>query len=133
MVVMPKRASKTPAEDEYTTIKIPNDLVNLMDHLIGRHGFKSRGEIVKEALRALLNHYCITDGQFAIINHSATGVKVQDRKLGRVADIQFTPSGIYCPVCDAHNCEHIRYALEQDDIKQIVLQKQKEGWKLPDP
>jgi len=120
-------------EDDYITVRIPKELSDDLDMLIGKRGFRSKAEIVKEAIRDLLHQYCIPDGQFRILNHSASGVKVQDRKLGRVTDIQFTPNGIYCPVCEAHNCEHIRFALEQDDIKEIVKQKQKEGWKLPDP
>lgn len=69
---------------------------------------------------------------FNMLNHDERGVKVQDNRLRRTADIQFTPKGIYCPICDAHYCEHIRYALEQRDIKDIIKAKKKEGWKLPD-
>lgn len=42
---------------EYTTIKLPNELIADLDKLIGKHGFRSRGEIVKEALRDFLKQY----------------------------------------------------------------------------
>ena len=42
---------------EYVTIKLPVELVEEMDSLIGKFGFKSRGEIVKEAVRRFLDHY----------------------------------------------------------------------------
>jgi metal-responsive CopG/Arc/MetJ family transcriptional regulator len=44
-------------DSEYTTVQIPNDLLAEVDALIGKHGFKSRPEVVKEALRALLDQY----------------------------------------------------------------------------
>lgn len=101
-----------------------------MDKLIGKHGFRSRGEIAKEAVRELLAKY--EKSPFEMLNHDVQGVKVIDRKMGRVADIQFKPNGIYRPVCDASYCEHIRFALQQPDIQSIIRKKQKEGWKLPE-
>jgi len=35
----------------HVTIKIPKELVEEMDKLLGKHGFRSRGEIAKEAIR----------------------------------------------------------------------------------
>jgi hypothetical protein len=67
--------------------------------------------------------------RFIMLNHDGNGVKVRDNEQKLTADISITPNGIYCPLCDAHNCEHIRFALDQDDIKEILKQKKKEGWK----
>lgn len=36
---------------EYTTIKLPNEIVAQIDQLVGKSGYKSRTEVVKEALR----------------------------------------------------------------------------------
>lgn len=129
---MPKTVTKEPKEGEYTTLKIPNDLINQMDALLGKHGFKSRGEIVKEALRELLDHY--EKEEFKIMNHGPAEVKVRDLRTGWTADITFTQKGLYCPICDASNCEHIRFALNQSDVQEAVRKKRKEdGWgKLPD-
>lgn len=44
-------------DNRYVTIKLPNEIVKEVDKLIGKHGFRSRGEIVKEAVRRLLDHY----------------------------------------------------------------------------
>jgi len=41
----------------YAAVKIPEGLAEEVDQLIGRHGFTSRAEIVKEALRRLLLQY----------------------------------------------------------------------------
>ena len=67
-----------------------------MDKLIGKHGFRSRGEIAKEAVRELLAKY--EKSPFEMLNHDVQGVKVIDRKMGRAADTQFKPNGIHCPV-----------------------------------
>jgi len=125
-----KKPRKTK-ETDHVTVKIPQELVAEMDKLIGKHGFRSRGEIAKEAIRELLAEY--EKLPFEMLNHDGQGVKVLDRQLGRVADIQFNPKGIYCPVCDAHFCGHIRFALNQSDVQKIVKQKQKEGWKIDLP
>lgn len=44
-------------EAEYVTIKIPAHLAVEVDKLVGKHGFTSRAEIVKESLREILNKY----------------------------------------------------------------------------
>ena len=43
--------------NEYVTLKIPKNLVNQIDEVIGKHGFTSRAEFVKEAIRKLLYQY----------------------------------------------------------------------------
>ena len=42
---------------KYTGVKIPRNLAEEVDRLIGKHGFTSRAEIVKEALRRILLTY----------------------------------------------------------------------------
>lgn len=44
-------------KNEYVVIKIPKDLATPVDDLIGKFGFRTRAEITKEALRALLLRY----------------------------------------------------------------------------
>lgn len=44
-------------EDPYVTVKIPRNLANEVDALIGSHGFATRAEIAKAALRKLLKEY----------------------------------------------------------------------------
>jgi len=122
---------KCGKEDDYVTVRIPKELSEEADKLIGKKGFRSKAEIVKEALRELIDHYG-ADKHFQMLHHSSDGVKVRDVRLGQVADIKISPEGIYCPICDASNCEHIRFALDQPDVKNLIRRKKKEGWKLPD-
>lgn len=44
-------------DTKHVTVKIPRDLIQEMDKLKGKHGFRSRGEIAKEAIRKLLAEY----------------------------------------------------------------------------
>jgi hypothetical protein len=44
-------------EEDYSVIKLPKDLVEEIDRYVGTHGYKSRAEVVKEAVRDLLRHY----------------------------------------------------------------------------
>jgi Arc/MetJ-type ribon-helix-helix transcriptional regulator len=39
---------------EYVPVKLPRDLIDEMDQLVGTFGFRSRAEIAKEAIRRLL-------------------------------------------------------------------------------
>lgn len=45
------------AKNEYTVVKIPKELADEIDGLIGKFGFRTRAELVKEAVRALLQKY----------------------------------------------------------------------------
>ena len=41
----------------YTTVKIPKELIAEVDSMMNKHGFRSRSEFVKEAVRTLLREY----------------------------------------------------------------------------
>jgi len=44
-------------EKSHVTVKIPIELIEEIDAIVGKFGFRSRGEFVKEAVRKLLDHY----------------------------------------------------------------------------
>jgi len=48
--------------NKYVTIKLPKHLVDEIDNFVGRHGFVSRTEVVKEAIRRLLQEYNLQKG-----------------------------------------------------------------------
>jgi len=43
--------------DNFATVRIPKELAAEADSLIGTHGFSSRAEVVKTALRELFRKY----------------------------------------------------------------------------
>jgi metal-responsive CopG/Arc/MetJ family transcriptional regulator len=43
--------------NKYVTIKLPKNLIDQIDSFVGKYGFVSRTEVVKEALRRLFQEY----------------------------------------------------------------------------
>jgi len=41
----------------YSVVKIPDELAEEIDKVVGKHGYRSRTEFVKDAIRALLREY----------------------------------------------------------------------------
>ena len=110
--------SKPKPGSDHITIKLPKELVEEMDRLIGVKGFRSRGEIAKEAIRQLLSQYkeSLTPPQLPPLEHfniSENGVRILDRTLangysrGRIVDVYFKPDRIICEYCGTDNCRHI--------------------------
>ena len=52
---MPRTIAKTGAE--YVFVKIPKSLLDEVDKAVGKHGYRSRTEFVKDAIRSLLREY----------------------------------------------------------------------------
>lgn len=123
--------TKKEQDDKYATVRIPKEIAVEIDKLIGTRGFTSRAEITKDAVRKLLDDY--RHGHLKMLNHDDKGVKIWDEALNRHAEIQITPKGVYCTLCDASKCEHIRFALREHDVLEYVQKRIKEGWKLDLP
>ena len=127
---------------DHVTVKIPKELTDEMDKLIGALGFRSRGEIAKEAIRQLLSHYKenLASPELPKLEHfniSENGVRILDRTLangisrGRIIDVYFKPEGVWCDYCQTSSCRHIQFALTVPAIQEVILKKREEGWKLP--
>jgi len=50
---------KSGKKVEYTILKIPVELAEEINDIIGKHGYRSRAEFAKEAIRTLLREYAI--------------------------------------------------------------------------
>jgi Arc/MetJ-type ribon-helix-helix transcriptional regulator len=136
--------NKPKPGSNHITIKLPKELVAEMDKLIGAMGFRSRGEIAKEAIRQLLSQYKekLTQPRLPPLEHfniSEHGVRILDRTLtngnsrGRIIDVYFRPEGVWCEHCQTNNCKHIQFALTIPKIREIIWKKREEGWNLPKP
>ena len=123
---------------DHITIKLPKELVDEMDKLIGALGFRSRGEIAKEAIRQLLSHYKenLAPPKLPPVEHfniSENGVRILDRTLtngtsrGRIIDIYFKPDGVLCEYCQTDNCRHVEFALNIPKVRKILTEK---GWPI---
>ncbi|MEM3640875.1 MAG: ribbon-helix-helix domain-containing protein [Candidatus Bathyarchaeia archaeon] len=130
--------NKDKVVSDHVTIKLPKELVEEMDRLIGAMGFRSRGEIAKEAIRQLLSHYkeSLAPPQLPPLEHfniSEHGVRVLDRTLangvskGRIIDVYFKPDKVLCEYCQTDNCRHVEFALSIPKVKKILIEK---GWPI---
>ena len=126
-------------EDDHVTVKIPKELAGEADSLIGKHGFRSRAEITKEALRSFLAQYGIetkpepkTYPRMVRVNATDQGATIWDNQLKRQVDVVFSRNGIKCSVDDTDICEHVAFALKEPDVKAAFKKRRREGWKLPD-
>lgn len=118
-------------KDDYVTLRIPKDLSDEMETLLGTLGFRSKAEITKEALRHLLLDY----GKLSLFEHfnlDEDGVRVVDRRLNRIVDVFFKPEGIRCDLCGKSDCDHVKYVLNVPSVQAVIRQKRRDGWDLPD-
>jgi Arc/MetJ-type ribon-helix-helix transcriptional regulator len=129
---------KKSKPSDHVTVKIPKELTDEMDKLIGALGFRSRGEIAKEAIRQLLNHYkeSLASPELPKLEHfniSEEGVRILDRTLangvsrGRIIDVYIKPNNAWCEYCEATNCRHVKFALSIPEVQKILHEK---GWKI---
>jgi len=129
---------KKSKRSDHVTVKIPKELIDEMDKFIGSLGFRSRGEIAKEAIRQLLNHYkeSLTLPEPSKLEHfniSENGVRILDRSLangvskGRIIDVYFKPDKVLCEYCGSGNCRHVEFALNIPKVRKILIEK---GWEI---
>ncbi len=119
---------------DHITIKIPAELVEEMDRLDKKHGFRGRGEIAKQAIREFLDKYKseleTPLPRFEWINTDPNGVKILDRQIREVVQIFIKPKGINCSHDEGTDCEHIQFALSLPQVQEIVQKRRSEGWKI---
>ena len=79
--------------------------------------------IIKEQ-EAMMEHF----------NLDAHGVKVLDHSLissnnprGRIVDVHFTPTKVWCEYDQSENCRHVQFALLLPMVQKIL---EKKGWKI---
>jgi Arc/MetJ-type ribon-helix-helix transcriptional regulator len=50
-------AIEEKSKDEYTTVRLPKELMDEVKKLVGIRGFRSSSEVVKQALREYLDEF----------------------------------------------------------------------------
>ncbi len=66
------------------------------------------------------------------LNLNDKGVLIYDPFIREAVQVCFSPKGIECQYDEKDDCKHIQFALSKEDIREVVRQKRKQGWKLPD-
>ena len=93
-----------------------------------------------EVIRSIINWYyrqyekelCGPPKTMWHLNLDSHGVLIWDPELHRAVHINFTPKGIYCQADETDDCKHVQFALSKEDIQDVIRQRRKEGWNLPD-
>jgi hypothetical protein len=129
--------------DEYTTVRLPKQLIDEIDQIIkrGEKGYKSRAELIKEAIRDKLRTFPPMPNQSPAqalppiehFNIDADGIRILDRTIangvskGRIIDIYFKPDMVWCEYCESTDCQHVKFALNIPEVQSILREK---GWKI---
>lgn len=66
------------------------------------------------------------------LNLDPNGVMIWDPDIHRAIHINFSREGIDCEKDRGDDCRHVQFALSQPAIQEVIRQRRKEGWKLPE-
>lgn len=120
---------KTKAKkDGYQTVRLKEELTKEIDDIVSselgkKYGLKSRADLVTRAVIEYLEEH---RPRFQHLNMVDNIVRVIDFPTRHIAEIIFRENGsAYCELCRALDCEHIKYALEQEDIQKALKES---GW-----
>jgi Arc/MetJ-type ribon-helix-helix transcriptional regulator len=126
--------------DDYTTVRLPKELMEEIDEIIRRgiRGYKSRAEFIKEAIRKRFEELKTSQLMPALpplehFNLSEQGVRILDRTLasktskGRIIDVYFKPDNVWCDYCQSSSCQHVKFALDLPAVQEILNKK---GWTI---
>jgi hypothetical protein len=64
------------------------------------------------------------------LNLDSNGVLIWDPDLQKAVHINFTPKGIVCQQDQTDDCRHVVFASAQEVIREVIKERQKEGWKI---
>ena len=123
---------------DFRGVSLKRELVEQVESFIIEFPqYKSIADFVHEAVRVRMQEIRKLPPllpRFEHFNLSDNGVRILDRTLKpkRIVDIYFRPEDIWCDLCKAHSCEHVDFALNEPEIKQLIEKKRMEGWKLPE-
>jgi len=125
---MVTKMPKTKAEKvDYGFVKLPKDLIEEVDRFVGKHGYRSRAEIIKDAVRRLLTSYPTPPKpSLEHFNLNEDGVQILDRDLNRVVQVYFKEGKTFCEYDQTDDCRHVDFALELPEAQEILKKK---GWK----
>lgn len=131
------------APDNYTTVRLPTELIDEIDQIIkrGLRGYRSRSEFIKEAIRKRFEELQAAQPMpmstplppLEHFNVDEEGVRILDRTLatkttgGRIIDVYFKPDSVYCDYCQSSGCRHTKFALELSAVQEILG---KRGWEI---
>jgi len=124
---------ETMPKAKYRGLTLQRELIDRIEEYIKTHperGYKSLADFVTEAVRKRceelkilvpkpepppLEHFNINEDHVTVIDHRAR----------MLADVYFKGNRVFCELCKAENCEHVKYALNIPKVQQLLRKK---GW-----
>ena len=93
-------------------------------------GYKSLADFVTEAVRKRCEELkiLVPKAEPPPLEHwnvNQDHVTVLDHRARMLADVYFKGNKVYCELCKAENCEHVKYALNIPKVQQLLHKK---GW-----
>ena len=128
------------SESKYTKINLNRDLADKIEQFIREypeHGYRTLGQFVEDAVRRRAEDLHIFDltPRFEHFNLDKENgiIRIRDKKYNIYADIYAVIRNgkpiLWCEHDNSTNCEHVKYALSLDKVREIFRRK---GWKLPE-
>jgi hypothetical protein len=128
-----------PRKPEYTGVSLKEELAVSIDDFLREHptlAYRSLTQFVEDAARRRLEQLQAQIKElprFEQINTDENGIKILDRQLHRVVEVHFKPTGVRCSYDQASSCEHVTFAFHQTEVRKVIDQKRREGWKIDLP
>jgi hypothetical protein len=124
-------------EGKYRSISLSKELVETIEDLIEENpqaSYKSIADFVADAVRIRFEQLGVYPGNISLldINANEMGPLLYDKNLKKTVQILITPKGLGCAECKVSNCRHIKFALANPKTQKLILERKKEGWKLPE-
>jgi len=118
---------------KYRGITLQRELVNVIEQYVKSHpemGYKSLADFVTDAIREKCEHLKILvpkpeQPPLEHFNVNQDHVTVMDHRARMLADVYFRNNHVFCELCKAENCEHVKYALNIPKVQQLLRKK---GW-----
>jgi hypothetical protein len=118
---------------KYRGITLQRELVDKIEEYIKTHretGYKSLADFVTDAVREKCEKLKILVPKpepppLEHFNVNQDHVTVMDHRQRMFADVYFKGNKVFCELCKAENCEHVKYALNIPKVQQLLHKK---GW-----
>jgi len=117
-------------------VRISSSLLRSVDQYLSSDlarskGFRSRREVIEEAIRRFLDSEGFWSNQrFKHVNAGGNQVTIYDSLLRRVATVYVVyPDRTFCDLCSEPDCVHVVYALSIPKVAKALARR---GFKLPE-
>lgn len=104
---MPKQGFKsiTVKEEIYAALEAT---FNQNRSRLEREGIDSLSSFVTKIISSYIKQ--TTTGRLEHFNLFENVVRIRDRKLGRIVDVEYRNEDMFCDQCESNNCVHTGYA-----------------------